>query len=312
MKQKILVADKMHESLADLLDQVGYSCDYRPMITREEIISCISDYIGLIIRSKTQVDHELLADAANLKFVGRAGAGVDQIDVDLLQELGIVLYNAPEGNRDALGEHAIGMLLSVMHKIHSADQEIRLKQWRREPNRGMELKGKTVGIFGFGYMGSSVAEKLAGFGCRVIGFDKYKSGFGNKSIREVSIETFCEETEILSLHVPLTDETRQLIDESWLARFARLKILLNTARGEVLVLEDILKMLQSGRLYGAAFDVLENEQFDRYTKKQVEVFETLAKLPNVLFTPHVGGWTFESYQKINEVLVEKISNGKHI
>lgn len=163
---KILVADKMHESIADLLAEAGYQCDYQPLIDREGILEVLGEYVGLLIRSKTPVDRELIDVGNKLLFVGRAGAGIDQIDTAYLKKKEIALYNAPEGNRDSLGEHAVGMLLSLLHKIHSSDVEIRSKEWRREPNRGIELRHKTVGIFGFGQMGSSFAEKLSGFGCR--------------------------------------------------------------------------------------------------------------------------------------------------
>ena len=309
---KILVADKMHESIADLLAEAGYQCDYQPLIDREGILEVLGEYVGLLIRSKTPVDRELIDVGNKLLFVGRAGAGIDQIDTAYLKEKEIALYNAPEGNRDSLGEHAVGMLLSLLHKIHSSDVEIRSKEWRREPNRGIELRHKTVGIFGFGQMGSSFAEKLSGFGCKVIAYDKYKSGFSSSTAAEVDLSEFFRDTEILSIHVPLTAETNQLFNDSWFANFTNLKFIINTARGEVLVLKDILSMLQDARLQGAAFDVLENEKFSKYTNEQQETFQELAKLPNVLFTPHVAGWTYESYERINEVLVKKISQAKHI
>lgn len=307
--KKILVVDKMHDSLGDMLSEIGYQMDYQPAIDRSGILSIIHDYNGLIIRSKTQVNKELLDAAVNLEFIGRAGAGVDLIDVDYVEARGVKLFNAPEGNRDALGEHGIGMLLTILHKIHAADLEIRDRKWRREPNRGTELKGKTIGIFGYGFMGSAMAEKLAGFGCRVIAYDKYKSDFGNEYVEEVDWETFCKQTQILSLHVPLTDETRNLANATWLHQFPNLMLILNTSRGEVLVLKDVLALLKSGQLIGAALDVLENEKIDQLTPEQMMTFKELTEMPNVLFTPHVAGWTFESYRRINEVLVKKISQG---
>jgi D-3-phosphoglycerate dehydrogenase len=309
---KILVADEMHESITDLLSEIGYSCDYHPNIDRSGILAIIDQYMGLIIRSKTKVDKELIDRGLELKFVGRAGAGVDNIDVLLLREKSIALYNAPEGNRDALGEHAVGMILSLLHKIHSSDLEIRQRRWRREPNRGFELGCMTVGIFGFGYMGSAFAQKLSGFGCQVIGYDKYKKDFASEHVKEVDFDQFIAKTEILSIHVPLTEETKNLIDRKWLEQFTRLRYLINTARGEVLVLKDLLHMLDQGNIHGAAFDVLENEKFDKYSPDQDQTFDQLSKRNNVLFTPHVGGWTFESYARINKVLVEKINAGNHL
>ncbi len=309
--KKILVADKMHESITDLLANAGFCCDYQPAIDRKGILSIIDQYEGLFIRSKTPIDQELIFAATKLEFVCRAGAGIDQIDTKLLGRKGIALYNAPEGNRDALGEHAVGMLLSVLHKIHSSDKEIRSKEWRREPNRGIELKNKTVGIYGFGFMGSSFAEKLSGFSCNVIAYDKYKRGFGTAKCREVTLKEFLSLTEILSIHVPLTPETNKLFDYRFISEFKRLKVVMNTARGEVLVLKDLLRLLNEEKLQGAAFDVLENEKFPNYTKEEITVFNELAGKPNVLFTPHVAGWTFESYERINRVLIEKITATNH-
>ncbi len=304
--KKVLIIDLMHDSINDMLLKTGFEAHYRPDIERGEILSIISDYHGIIVRSKTNIDKELIDLGTSLEFVGRAGAGIDKVDYPYLTSKNIRMINAPEGNRDAVGEHTIGMLLSILHKINTANLEVRSNIWDREGNRGWELKRRTVGIFGYGFMGSSLARKLQGFGCRVIAYDKYKSGFGTQYIEEVSLDVFKKETEILSIHVPLTAETKNLFDEKYLKSFDRLKIVLNTARGEVLQLSALLGLLETGLLYGAGLDVLENEKINKLSEGEQEIFSRLKKLPNVILTPHVAGWTFESYERINKVLVRKL------
>ena len=305
-QQNVLIVNKMHRSICSLLLEIGWKADYRPDIEREEILDILPNYQGLIIRSKTFVDQELIEKGSNLKFVGRAGAGLDRIDISALEKRNIDLIKAPEGNRGALGEHAIGMLLSLLANIDKGTVEVKSGKWDREGNRGIELSGKTVGIYGYGYMGSSFAEKLSGFGCRVIAFDKFKEEFGERHIQEVSLEHFEQETEILSIHVPLTSETRGYFTADYLRSYKNLKFIVNTARGEVLPLKGVLELLEEGTLLGAGLDVLENEKLDTLAVEEKEVFEALAQRPNVIMTPHVGGWTNESYVRINEVIVNKM------
>ncbi len=296
----------MHRSIATMLHEIGWDVDYRPTITRKEILEILPDYEGLIIRSKTAVDDELISQGSNLKFVGRAGAGVDQININALEAKGIQLINAPEGNRNSLGEHTVGLLLGLMHHINRSSNQVKNGIWKREANRGIELSGKTVGIYGFGYMGSAFAEKLTSFGCRVIAYDKYKEGFESRNIQEVSKEHFEKETEILSIHVPLTSETREYFSEEYLRRYTNLKFLLNTSRGEVLSLQGVLNLMNEGKLLGAGLDVLENEKLDLLSKDEKRVFDELANNENVIMTPHIAGWTHESYVRINEVIVNKM------
>lgn len=306
--KKILIADSMHESISSMLEQAGFAADYLPNITRQEIIQTIGQYDGLIIRSKTNVDKELIDLGEKLTFVARAGAGIDKVDYPYLTSKKIPLINAPEGNRDAVGEHTIGVLLSILHRINQANEEVKNNLWDREGNRGWELKDRTVGIFGYGYMGSSLAQKLSGFGCKVIAYDKYKSNFGDKYAEEVNLERFFLETEILSIHVPLTDETNQIFDRTLLAKFAKLKVVLNTARGEVLSLAALLELLQTDQLFGVGLDVLENEKILALTQSQQLIFNELKAMNNVILTPHVAGWTFESYERINRVIVDKLKD----
>jgi len=306
---KILIIDEMHNSIIPLLESEGFIVDYRPEIEREEIEQIIQGYDGLIIRSKTPMDKPLLSQATQLKFIGRAGAGIDKIDLEYLEERGIQLYNAPEGNRDAVAEHALGMLLALFNHIPRADRQVREKIWKRELNRGEELAGKTVGIFGFGNMGEAFAKRLQGFDVRILAYDKYRSGFGGRGIEEVSFEEIQQEADILSIHVPLTAETKNFFTLEVLEKFRKSFYLINTARGEVVSLDTLNRALDSGKLRGALLDVLEKEKLAQLDPALEQAFQKLAERPNVLFSPHVAGWTFQSYEKINKVLVSKVLTG---
>lgn len=303
---KILIIDKMHSSIIPLLEKEGHQADYRPNITRSEIMEALPLYEGLVIRSKTPMDRDLLEKAHNLKFIARAGAGLDQIDLEYLAENEIQLFHAAKGNRDAVAEHAIGGLLALMNHLIKSDQEVRKGIWDREGNRGYELKGKTVGIMGYGNMGRAFAKRLKGFGVDVLAYDKYKKDFEDNLVQEVIWEKLKAEADILSLHVPLTEVTRNFFTFDELRSFAKPFWLINTARGEVISFETLNQALDAGILTGAVLDVLENEKFNRFSPEQKAEFEKLANRENVIFTPHVAGWTFESYEKINEVLVKQI------
>src|SRR5690606_26243386 len=303
---KILIIDEMHESIIPLLTREGFAVDYRPDIGRSEVEAVIHDYDGLIIRSKLAMDRDLLEKAIQLKFIGRAGAGLDNIELDYLKERDIPILNAPERNRDAVAEHAIGMLLALFNHLPSAHEQVRDKICQREQNRGEELAGKTVGIFGFGNMGTALAKKLQGFDVRVLAYDKYKTGFGGPLAEEVSFEQLREEADILSVHVPLTAETRNYFTRDVLNRFKKSFYFINTARGEVITFDTLNEVLESGKMKGAVLDVLENEKLQALSPAQKLSFEKLAQKPNVLFSPHVAGWTFQSYEKINKVLVNKL------
>lgn len=296
----------MHLSIIDLLQREGHEVTYAPEITREEILSQVANYEGLIIRSKTPMDRPLLEKAVNLKFIGRAGAGLDQIDLEYLEEKGVQLFHAAKGNRDAVAEHAVGGLLALFNQMTKADREVRKGIWDREGNRGHELMGKTVGIFGYGNMGKAFSKRLKGFGVQILAYDKYKLDFGTEAVQEVMWEKIKAEADVLSIHVPLTPETRNFFTLEELKGFAKPFWLINTARGEVISFETLNAALDQGILRGAVLDVLENEKFQKFTPDQKSAFERLAQRENVLFSPHVAGWTFESYEKINKVLVKKI------
>ncbi|MCH6200665.1 2-hydroxyacid dehydrogenase [Aquiflexum sp. LQ15W] len=303
---KVLIIDEMHLSIIPLLEKDGFEVDYKPEIKREEIMEIVHEYEGLIIRSKTPMDRPLLQKATKLRFIGRAGAGLDKIDLEYLDHKGIRLFHAAEGNKDAVGEQAIGMLLALFNHIGKADQEVRKGIWKREENRGEELQGKTVGIIGYGNMGSAMVKKLSGFDVRILVYDKYKTGFGNEFVEETDFQTILEESDIVSMHVPLTSETRNFFTLEELQKFRKPIYLINTARGEIISFETLNQALDLGILKGAVLDVLENEKFNTYSPEQKEEFSKLAARENVIFSPHIAGWTHQSYVKINEVLVEKI------
>lgn len=296
----------MHESIIPMLEKQGHEVVYSPEITRDEILACVAEFDGLIIRSKTPMDRDLLERATNLKFIGRAGAGLDKIDLEYMAERDIKLFHAAKGNRDAVAEHAVGMLLALFNTIEKANQEVRKGIWDREGNRGHELMGKTVGIMGFGNMGKSFAQRLQGFNVNILAYDKYKMDFGDDFVQEVIWEKLKAEADILSIHVPLTPETRDFFTLKELKSFAKPFWLINTARGEVISFKTLNEALDQGILRGALLDVLENEKFQKFTPEQKAEFEKLAARENVLFSPHVAGWTYESYEKINKVLAKRI------
>ena len=262
------------------------------------------DYDGIAVRTKFRIDQELLDAAPQLRFVARAGAGLDNIDVKYAAQQNISLINAPEGNCDAVGEHAVGMLLALMNNFRKADAEIRNGIWDREGNRGYELKGKTVGIIGYGFMGQSFARKLSGFEVNVIAYDKYKTGYSDAYAQEVSMEEIVRRCDVLSFHIPLTAETRQMVDEEYLFHFRKPIFLLNTARGEILNTKALLAAVKDQKILGAGLDVLEVEKFPALAEQ--DWYKDLSDCNQVILTPHVGGWTFDSYRKISEVLAEKL------
>lgn len=305
MKKRILIADDIHPVFIEQAKALGYDCDYQPQITLKEALQIIADYEGLVIRSKFNVDRQVMDAALKLQFVCRAGAGMDNIDVAYASQKSIALINASEGNMDAVGEHAIGLLLSLMNNFNNADAEIRAGKWQREVNRGYELKGKTVGIIGYGFMGKSFAKKLSGFDVEVIAYDKYKTGFSDKYAREVSMEEIVKHSDVLSLHIPLTAETKGLVNDEYLFHFKKPIFLINTSRGSVAKVQAILNAVKQGKVLGAGLDVLEVEKFPALAEQ--DWFEELRQSGKVILTPHVAGWTFDSYRRISEVMAGKLA-----
>ncbi len=302
--RKILIVDDLHPIFKERAEMMGYQCDDRPLFTKEEALAVIADYDGLAIRTKFRVDQQFIDAAAKLKFIARAGAGMDNIDELYAQSKKIVCVNAPEGNRDAVAEHAVGMLLALMNNFRRADYEVRQGIWNREANRGWELRGKTVAIIGYGNTGQHFAKKLSGFDVEVIAYDKYQTGFSSSYVKEVSMEQVVKHADVLSLHIPLTRETRQLVNDEYLFHFKKPIFLLSTARGEIVNTTSVLNAIQTGKILGAGLDVLEVEGFPALS--QTNWYSELIKNEHVLLSPHVAGWTFESYRKISEVLADKL------
>jgi D-3-phosphoglycerate dehydrogenase / 2-oxoglutarate reductase len=307
---KVLFVDSTHKRLPEKLTQAGLICDYLPEINPNKIIDIIQNYDGLIIRSKIKIDLRILDVANKLKFIGRVGAGLENIDVEYAEQKGIKCFNSPEGNRDAVGEQALGMLLTLFNNIIRADYEVRNGKWIREGNRGLEIKGKTVGIIGCGNMGGAFAQRLKGFEANVIAFDKYKFDYSNEFVTEKSLEELFEHTDILSLHVPLTDETKFMVNDDFITRFKKDIYIINTARGKVVKTEDLVKNMKTGKVLGAVLDVLEYEQTsfeDLHSDNDLpEAFQYLINNENVVLTPHIAGWTHESNIKLSEFLADKI------
>jgi D-3-phosphoglycerate dehydrogenase len=305
LKRNILIVDDIDPIFIERATKLGYNCNYQPLIKLDEVLPIIGNYIGLVIRSKFKVNKEFLDVATKLRFICRAGAGMDNIDVPYTEQKHITLINAPEGNMDAVGEHAIGLLLALMNNFLVADGEIRNGVWKREANRGYELKGKTVGIIGYGHMGKSFATKLLGFDVDVIAYDKYKTGFSDMYVTEVSMEQIVKKSDILSLHIPLTKETLNLVNEEYLFHFKKPIFLLNTSRGKIVDTMAVLNAIKQGKVLGAGLDVLETEKFPALAEEPW--YNELRKSGKVILTPHVAGWTYESYKKISEVMADKLS-----
>jgi D-3-phosphoglycerate dehydrogenase / 2-oxoglutarate reductase len=308
---KILFIDSNHSLLHELLEKAGHSCDLNYDWTPEEIINNVHFYDGIVIRSKIKITKEIIDKATRLKFIARAGAGMENIDVSYAESKGIKCLHAPEGNRDAVAEHTIGMLLSLFNNICRANKEVREGKWIREGNRGVELMGKTVGIIGYGNMGSAFAKRLQSFGVKILVYDKYnppKSG-ENTFITKATPDEIFEESDILSLHVPLTDETNYLIDDEFISRFKKNVYIINTSRGKCLKTTDLVENIKSGKVLGACLDVLEYEMvsFEGLDKKSLpEAFQYLVQSDKVMLSSHVAGWTHESNEKIARILASKI------
>ena len=304
MNKRILIADHLHPAFKIEAEKLGYVCDDLPLISRTETLEVLKSYSGIAIRTRFQIDREVIDAGSNLKFIARAGAGMDNVDEEYAKSKKIICINAPEGNRDAVAEHVIGILLSLLNNLRNADSEVRNGIWDREANRGWELKGKTLAIIGYGNTGQMLARKLSGFEVKVIAYDKYKTDFSDQFAEEVSMEQVVKQADILSFHIPLTFETKQLLNEEYLFHFRKPIILLNASRGEVVNTRAVLNAIRTGKISAAGLDVLEVEKFPALGDQ--EWFNELKDCPSVILSPHVAGWTHESYQKISEVLAEKL------
>lgn len=307
---KVLIIDDVSSLLIDGLEKISYEVTYLPAINRNEILQIIAPFEVLVVRTKTLIDKEIFAAAPNLKIIARAGSGLDNIDLDLANQRGIYCFNAGQANADAVGEHTLGMLLSLMRNLAKADFEVRNKIWDREGNRGYELNGKTVGIIGFGNTGKAFAKKLAGFDVKILAYDKYLENYSNQNVQEATLEQIFEESDILSLHVPLTSETKNWVNASFFTQFKKNIYLLNMCRGEVVNMPETIDYLNNMKIKGACFDVLENEKINNLSNQQQKDFDYLINNKKVVLSPHIAGWTFESYEKIAQSILLKLTDLK--
>jgi D-3-phosphoglycerate dehydrogenase len=308
---KILHLDNNHPILIKQLEAAG-AANYEDYLSpKESIEQIINQYDGIVIRSRFNIDRQFLDAATNLKFIARVGAGLESIDIPYAESKGVALISAPEGNRNAVGEHTLGMLLSLFNNLNKADRELRSGQWNRETNRGVELDGKTVGLIGYGNMGKAFAQKLRGFNCTVLCHD-IKDGVGDKNATQVSLSTLQELSDVLSLHVPWTPLTNKMIQTNFIDNFSKPFWLFNSARGKCVVTSDLVTALKSGKILGAGLDVLEYENLSfesLFTGKELPLaFKELLQFNNVILSPHIAGWTIESKIKLAEVTAEKIIN----
>ncbi|QNK76699.1 hydroxyacid dehydrogenase [Winogradskyella sp. PAMC22761] len=306
---KILHLDANHPLLLNQLNDLGFTNHEDFTSSKSEIEAKIADYDGLIIRSRFSIDKAFLDAATQLKFIGRVGAGLENIDCNYAQEKGVHLISAPEGNRNAVGEHALGMLLSLFNKLNKADKEVREGKWLREENRGLELDGKTVGLIGYGNMGNAFAKKLRGFDVDVLCYD-IKPGVGNANATQVTLEELKTKADVLSLHIPQTDLTLNMVNSDFINGFKKPFWLINTARGKSVVTKDLVEALESGKILGAGLDVLEYEKssFENLFSSDAmpKPFQYLINSEKVLLSPHVAGWTIESNIKLSQTIVDKI------
>ncbi|WP_246070050.1 NAD(P)-dependent oxidoreductase [Mangrovivirga cuniculi] len=305
--KKCLIIDKMHESIITGLQKLKIAVEYKPDLTPDELPEQLEGINILVVRSKVRIDQSLLMNADDLEIVCRAGAGIDNLDTDLLEEKGIEIINAPEGNRDAVAEHTLALMLSLLNYIPKSDIEVRKSIWDREGNRGFELKNRTIGLIGYGYMGRAVARKLQPFKPEILAYDKYLPKIDDDFAKKVTLEELQQNADVVSLHIPLTDETRNMVDDDFFNKFRNKILFINTARGEISNFKSLVNAFENKKVWGMGLDVLPVEKLDKLTSEEKDLFDKLTKMPNTLFTPHVAGWTFESYEKISEVIVEKIA-----
>ncbi len=311
MIKRVLITDDCHPFLTEGLIKMGYVCDFDPDITPEATLQKIDQYEGLIINSKINVNQVFLDKALKLKFVGRLGSGMEIVDKVYAAKKGVAIISSPEGNRNAVAEQALGMLLMLANNLNTADRELRQYIWKREDNRGWELEGKTIGIIGFGHTGSQFAKKLSGMGMTVLAYDKYKDkGYAADffGVEETTFQEIQRKADIISLHLPLTSETKHIVDTVFIDSCKPGFVLINTSRGHCVKTLDLIEALERGQIKGACLDVFENEKPKTYTNEERLLYERLYHIEQVVLAPHIAGWTHESKRKMAEILLEKIMN----
>lgn len=304
--KKVIITAAAHPELVLQLEQRGYEVHYSPHITYEELSGIIADAEGLVVTTRINVDQDLVNKAKQLKWIGRLGSGMELIDVDYAQSKGIKCISTPEGNSNAVAEHVLGLILNLLNNLTSSFEQVKTGKWLRNENRGVELTGKTVGIIGYGNTGSRFAHLLHAFNGTVLAYDKYKFGFGKDYIKEASFEQVCRYSDIISFHVPLTEETYHMANRQFFNSLERKPWIINSSRGRVINLEELKHAIEKGQVSGAGLDVLENEKLETYTTEEKQLLDWLLNRPNVIITPHIAGYSHEAFLEMGRVMIRKL------